>query len=107
MGGVGKTILTAAVVRDERVRGAFERIAWIGMSQQPDLVELQKRCARGCFCIMNRPKVDICLCRLYQQIHPDNDEMPTKANSIESQVTELRKICKQSIVLICLDDLCE
>lgn len=46
-------------------------------------------------------------CRLYQQIHPDNDEMPTKAKSIESQVAEMRKICKQSTVLICLDDLCE
>ena len=33
MGGVGKTMLTAAVVRDERIRGAFGSIAWIGMSQ--------------------------------------------------------------------------
>jgi hypothetical protein len=70
MGGVGKTMLTAAVVRDERVRGAFENIAWIGMSQQPDLLQLQRL--------------------LYHQLHSENDKMPSKADSVESQLTELR-----------------
>jgi hypothetical protein len=67
MGGVGKTMLTAAVVRDERVRGAFERIAWIGMSQQPELLQLQRS--------------------LYNQLHPENGKMP---DSVGSQLTELR-----------------
>jgi hypothetical protein len=70
MGGVGKTMLTAAVVRDERVRGAFERIAWIGMSQQPELLQLQAK--------------------LYHQLHPENDKMPSKADTVESRLTELR-----------------
>ena len=75
MGGVGKTMLTAAVVRDKRVRGAFENIAWIGMSQQPDLLQLQRL--------------------LYHQLHSENDKMPSKADSVESQLTELR--CTQLI----------
>jgi hypothetical protein len=87
MGGVGKTMLTAAVVRDERVRGAFERIAWIGMSQQPDLLQLQRI--------------------LYHQLHPDNEKMPTKADSLGSQLIELRKICLHHVILLCIDDICK
>ena len=33
MGGVGKTMLTCSVVRDARVREAFECIAWVNLSQ--------------------------------------------------------------------------
>ena len=33
VGGVGKTLLTASVVRDERVRAAFQIIVWINLSQ--------------------------------------------------------------------------
>ena len=42
-GGVGKTMLTAAVVRDEKVRAAFSLIGWINLSQQPNLKRLQAR----------------------------------------------------------------
>jgi hypothetical protein len=87
MGGVGKTMLTAAVVRDERVRGAFESIAWIGMSQQPDLLQLQRI--------------------LYYQLHPDNKKMPSKADLVGSQLVELSKLCCQRVVLVCLDDICK
>jgi hypothetical protein len=87
MGGVGKTMLTAAVVRDERVRGAFECIAWIGMSQQPELLQLQAK--------------------LYQQLHPENKEMPKHANSIGAQRRELVNTCAKRAVLICLDDICK
>ena len=83
MGGVGKTMLTVAVVRDERVRGAFERIAWIGMSQQPDLLQLQRV--------------------LYHQLHPENEEMP-KRDLVESQLTELSKLCSKRVLLVCIDD---
>jgi hypothetical protein len=79
MGGVGKTMLAAAaVVRDERVCGAFEKMAWIGMSQQPDLLQLQAK--------------------LYHQLHPDNDKMPSKADTVESQLTELR--CTQLMDIV-------
>jgi hypothetical protein len=84
MGGVGKTMLTAAVVRDKRVRGAFESIAWIGMSQQPELLQLQAK--------------------LYQQLHLTNEEMPKRANTIESQLRELSSLCSKRVVLVCLDD---
>jgi hypothetical protein len=43
MGGVGKTLLTAAVVREERIRAAFKLIGWVNLSQQPDLLRLQQR----------------------------------------------------------------
>jgi hypothetical protein len=87
MGGVGKTMLTAAVVRDERVRGAFESIAWIGMSQQPDLLQLQSN--------------------LYQQLHPENKKMPSDADSMGSKLRELRKNCVNRVLLVCLDDICK
>jgi hypothetical protein len=87
MGGVGKTMLTAAVVRDERVRGAFESIAWISMSQQPELLQLQAK--------------------LYQQLHPQNEKMPSKADTVDARLRELQDACSQRIVLVCLDDICE
>jgi len=83
-GGVGKTMLTGAVVRDERVRGAFERIAWIGMSQQPELLQLQAK--------------------LYQQLHPQNEEMPSKAISLDASLRELTSLVSKRVVLVCLDD---
>ena len=83
MGGVGKTMLTAAVVRDARVREAFQVIAWLNMSQKPDLLQLQKR--------------------LYQQIHPNNKELPKKAKTIEASVVEITRICAKRVVLITLD----
>ena len=38
MGGVGKTLLTASAVRDEKVRAAFSRILWVSLSQVSVLV---------------------------------------------------------------------
>jgi hypothetical protein len=87
MGGVGKTMLTAAVVRDERVRGAFECIAWVGMSQQPDLLQLQAK--------------------LYQQSHPENKEVPKHANSTEARLREISKLVLKRTVLLCIDDICK
>jgi hypothetical protein len=80
-------MLTAAVVRDERVRGAFESIAWIGMSQQPELLQLQAK--------------------LYQQLHPENEMMPSKAISEEARLRELVGLCSKHVCLICLDDICK
>ena len=80
-------MLTAAVVRDERVRGAFECIAWVGMSQQPDLLQLQAK--------------------LYQQLHPENKEVPKHANSTEARLREISKLVLKRTVLLCLDDICK
>ena len=84
-GGVGKTMLTACVVRDERIRAAFEVIGWVTMSQVPDLLQLQGR--------------------LFQQL-ADNKEMPKAGSkSIASGTTELQKIASHRTVLIVCDDL--
>jgi hypothetical protein len=55
------------------------------MSQKPDLLQLQKR--------------------LYQQIHVGNQKMPQNADSVQSQLTELARLCVGRVVLICLDDM--
>ena len=41
-GGVGKTTMAAAVVRDSAVRHAFARIAWVSVGQTPAVMELQR-----------------------------------------------------------------
>ena len=41
-GGVGKTTMAAAVVRDMAVRSAFERIGWVSVGQTPAVMELQR-----------------------------------------------------------------
>ena len=83
VGGVGKTMLTAAVIRDARVREAFQVIAWLNMSQKPDLLQLQQR--------------------LYAQIS-GNKKIPSQvAESVEGQLTELVSVCAKRVVLITLD----
>ena len=54
----------------------------INLSQQPDLLQLQKR--------------------LYQQLHVDDDEMPSKAKSIEAQLDQLTQLCSNRVVLCVL-----
>ena len=41
MGGVGKTTVAAALVNDNDVRAAFEKILWVSVGQEPDVRELQ------------------------------------------------------------------
>ena len=42
MGGVGKTLTAAALVRDEEVRSSFEKICWVSLGQEPDTPSLQQ-----------------------------------------------------------------
>ena len=89
VGGVGKTMLTAArllctfaVIRDARVREAFQVIAWLNMSQKPDLLQLQQT--------------------LYAQL--SGSKISSKAHdSVELQLRELRVVCAKRVVLITLD----
>jgi WD40 repeat protein len=47
MGGIGKSVLANALARDLEVRRAFpDGVFWVGVGQQPDLVELQRRIAK-------------------------------------------------------------
>ena len=43
MGGVGKTVLAAAVVRDTRVLSAFDKVGWISIGQKPIMLDLQRQ----------------------------------------------------------------
>ena len=42
MGGVGKTVIAAAVVREPRVASTYDRICWVSIGQRPIITELQK-----------------------------------------------------------------
>jgi hypothetical protein len=47
MGGIGKTVLAAALAHDSEVRHAFpEGIYWLTIGQNPNLLELQSRLLR-------------------------------------------------------------
>ena len=41
MGGLGKTTLAAALVRDPSVLEAFEGVAWLSIGQKPEVAQLQ------------------------------------------------------------------
>ena len=43
MGGVGKTVLAAAVVRDTRVLSSFDKVGWISIGQKPIMLDLQRQ----------------------------------------------------------------
>jgi WD40 repeat protein len=44
MGGVGKTVLAAAVIQDEQIRASFrDGIVWLTLGQTPDMLILQRR----------------------------------------------------------------
>ena len=78
-------MITAAVVRDQRVREAFTVIGWINLSQQPDIMSLQLR--------------------LYQQLSK-NESIPRKhQNSAEQQVEALREVAIGQTALVILDDI--
>ena len=93
-------MLTAAVVRDNRVRAAFEvwksvftrylillpvafqRIGWVNMSQAPVLMDLQER--------------------LYAQL-TDHQQLEDKTETMEGHLAELQKICASRKLLVVLD----
>ena len=48
MGGIGKSVLAAALINDRRIREAFpDGVVWVGVGQQPDTVALMRRAHRG------------------------------------------------------------
>ena len=82
-GGVGKTMLTAAVVRHEQVRAAFEVIVWINMSQEPDLLQLQQFA--------------------YSQLTGGSSVPQKSRESNQTQLMQLEKKAKGRVVLLVLD----
>ena len=76
-------MLTAAVVRDEKIRAAFEVIVWINMSQEPDLLQLQQLA--------------------YSQL-TGGDSLPQKSReTTKTQLMQLEKKAKGRVVLLVLD----
>ena len=79
-------MLAAAVVRDEKVRSAFEIVGWVNLSQAPDLSRLQGR--------------------LYQQLTLEKSAMPDACKaSIQMQGAALKEIALQKRILVVCDDL--
>ena len=47
MGGIGKSVMAAALVRDEEIRAAFrDGIYWVALGQEPNLLSLQTQLAK-------------------------------------------------------------
>ena len=47
MGGIGKSVLAAAIARDEDVRQAFpDGVFWVALGQEPNVLSLQTELAR-------------------------------------------------------------
>ena len=78
---------SAAVARSQAIRERFvDGIAWVGLSQQPNLLALQLRC--------------------YLQL--TKEHIPKKRqNSAEEQHSCLAEALRSKIVLLVIDDCCE
>jgi hypothetical protein len=85
-GGVGKTTMASAVVRDSVVRNEFERIAWVSVGQTPAVVELQRV--------------------LYQQLKAEPMPVKDGANAA-TQLEDLQTACIGQRWLVVLDDVWE
>jgi anion-transporting ArsA/GET3 family ATPase len=85
-GGVGKTTMAVAVVRDFAVRSAFERIGWVSVGQTPAVMELQRV--------------------LYHQLTTEALPLKDGANAA-MQLEDLRAACIGQRWLVVLDDVWE
>jgi anion-transporting ArsA/GET3 family ATPase len=85
-GGVGKTTMACAVVRDVAVRSAFERIAWVSVGQTPEVMELQRV--------------------LYYQLTAQPLAVKGGANAV-TQLQDLQAVCIGQCWLVVLDDVWE
>jgi GTPase SAR1 family protein len=85
-GGVGKTTMASAVVRDSVVRNEFERIAWVSVGQTPAVMELQRS--------------------LFHQLTAEPMQATGGANTT-TQLQDLRAACTGQRWLVVLDDVWE
>ena len=82
-GGVGKTTIAAALVKDLEIRASFDKIVWVSLGQTPDIRELQES--------------------IYAQL--TEQSIPDPAKSPELVTAALRKATEGSNVLLVLDDM--
>jgi hypothetical protein len=86
-GGSGKSVILSSVVRSDKIRERFTGgIAWIGLSQAPNLLALQQRC----------------YLQLMKQHIPK-----TRQSSVEEQHSCLSAALVGKTVLLVCDDVCE
>ena len=83
MGGVGKTMMAAALVRDGEVRAAFNKICWVSVGQEPDAGALQNTLFK----------------QLVKKPLPD-----TAKDDMQLALQELKDAAKDVSVLLVLDD---
>ena len=84
MGGIGKTVTGAAIVRDDAVRLHFHVIVWLPLGEAPVIAKLQNLCHMQC----------------------TGKELSHELSSEEKKVA-LQQALKGKRVLLCLDDLWE
>eukprot|EP01047_Picozoa_sp_COSAG01_P022627 COSAG01_NODE_1350_length_10605_cov_43.649743_2_plen_453_part_00 len=84
MGGIGKTVTGAAIVRNEAVRQHFHAIVWLPLGQTPVVAKLQNLCHMQC----------------------TGKELSSELSSEEKQQA-LQHAMTGKRVLLCLDDLWE
>ena len=84
MGGIGKTVIGAAIVRNDDVRQHFHVIIWLPFGQTPVISKLQNLCHMQC----------------------TGKELSSELSSDENQEA-LQQAMKGKRVLLCLDDLWE
>lgn len=83
MGGVGKTMIAAALVRDGELLSAFDKICWVSVSAEPDVPSLQQT--------------------LYRQVIGQPLSEAAKADELIA-LEELKAAAKDVAVLLVLDD---
>ena len=84
MGGIGKTVTGAAIVRDSRVRAHFDGIVWLPLGQTPMIAKLQNLCHMQC----------------------TGKELSAELSS-EEKKQALQQVMAGKKILLCLDDLWE
>ena len=85
MGGVGKTTVASCLIRDPEVGAAFERLLWVSVSQDPDILYL--------------------LGRLHYQVK--SAKLPDKIEDVMDAVQEVRTAARGLRALLVLDDVWE
>eukprot|EP01052_Picozoa_sp_SAG31_P021338 SAG31_NODE_1645_length_7652_cov_2.069906_3_plen_93_part_00 len=85
-GGIGKTVISSWLVRHNRVRQTFEKIAWVTLGQTPNIDTLQRV--------------------LYEQlVAPCGGWDENAAPDVKTQ--RMGEAFRGQKVLLVLDDLCE
>jgi len=84
MGGIGKTVTGAAIVRDDAVRQHFHGIVWLPLGQTPMIAKLQNLCHMQC----------------------TGKELSSELSS-EEKKEALKQAMSGKCILLCLDDLWE